>query len=424
MDNVNYCNQELQEVAVHNSNDEVPVYEKLDHTSVKRESVLLQRKQGSSKCTCNSFVLPLQIALQCIALMLLSAILASVAYLLQANVKPSTDMSADVKKNVMDVLNDLSNEKFDTVADFLSSINVTSASTAEAVDDVLLLAKQLVTLHIRNDDSSNDSLDDTDNPSFATCHRIRERLPNIKSGYYNISGRSTYCNMGVLCGSEKGWTRLAYLDMSDLAQACPSGLSIQQSGGIRACGRPVTDSSSCASVQFPSNGIRYSRICGRVVGYQWGTPGGLHNMVHNSAGIDSCYVDGISITRGSPREHVWTLAAGNSEVRSIHHVYYNCPCNNVGGFQLPQTFIGNHYHCESANINIFANYSLYTSDPLWDGQGCGPNEIPCCSAPGIPWFHRDYGNTTSTDYIELRVCGGWSTSIEDTPISFYEIYVQ
>ena len=415
MDNVNYCNQELQEVTVHHSNDQIPVYDELDHEA-KRKSALLQRKRALSKCTC-SLGLPLQITLQCIALMLLSAVLVSVGYLLQANTKPY--MSGDVQKNVMDMLNDSSNEKFDTVVDFLSSINVTSTSTAEAMDDVLLLAKELITLHIRNN-SSNDSLDATDAPSFASCHRLKERRPRIKSGYYNIRGIATYCNMEVLCGSGEGWTRLAYLNMSNLAQVCPTGLSFHESGGVRACGRPITSTASCASIQFPSNGIRYSQICGRVVGYQWGTPAALHK---HYIGIDSYYVDGISITRGSPRKHVWTLVAGNSEIHSIHNTQYNCPCN-IGGVQLTQTFIGSHYYCESANKNTFAAYGLYTSDPLWDGQGCGSNEAPCCSAPGIPWFHRDYGSTTTSDYIELRVCGGWSTSIEDTPISFYEIYVQ
>ena len=51
-------------------------------------------------------------------------------------------------------------------------------------------------------------------------------------------------------------------------------------------------------------------------------------------------------------------------------------------------------------------------------------EAPCCTAPGLPWFHRDYGTNTTTDYIELRVCGDQETSDEDSPVSFYEIYVK
>ena len=83
---------------------------------------------------------------------------------------------------------------------------------------------------------------------------------------------NTYCNMEELCGSGGGWTRLAYLDMSDSTVNCPSGFRLYQSGGVRACGRPVTSSGSCVSVQFPSNGISYSQVCGKVTGYQYYTP--------------------------------------------------------------------------------------------------------------------------------------------------------
>ena len=124
--------------------------------------------------------------------------------------------------------------------------------------------------------------------------------------------------MGELCGSGGGWTRLAYLDMSDATVNCPSGFRLYQSGGVRACGRPTSSVGSCQSVQFPSNGISYSQVCGKVVGYQYGSPDAVDSGRgtpghHNN--INSYYVDGVSITRGSPRQHVWTLMAGSAERR-------------------------------------------------------------------------------------------------------------
>ena len=65
---------------------------------------------------------------------------------------------------------------------------------------------------------------------------------------------------------------------------------------------------------------------------------------------------------------------------------------------------------------------IYTSDPLWDGKDCS-SEGACCTAPGLPWFHKVL-NTTSTDYLELRVCDDASTSHENVPVSFYELYVK
>ena len=88
------------------------------------------------------------------------------------------------------------------------------------------------------------------------------------------------------------------------------------------------------------------------------------------------------------------------------------------------SFIGSHYYCESGRNGTDLSTILYTDDPLWDGQDCKNLERPCCQASMIPWFHRDYGSTTTTDYIDLRVCGDEGTNNEDVPVGFYEIYIK
>ena len=135
--------------------------------------------------------------------------------------------------------------------------------------------------------------------------------------------------------------------------------------------------------------------------------------------INSWYVEDVSITHGSPRQHVWTLMAGHSEASAGSS---SCPCNN--GSTVPVVpFIGNHYFCEAETTSC-CTLGFYTSDPLWDGKGCDSTETACCTAPGLPWFHRDYGNTTTTDYLELRVCADEGTANEDVPVGYYEIYVK
>ena len=159
--------------------------------------------------------------------------------------------------------------------------------------------------------------------------------------------------------------------MSNATQNCPSGFRLYQSGGVRACGRP---GSGCVSVQFPSNGISYSQICGRVVGYQYYSTDAVYGYRND---INSWYVDGVSITRGSPRQHVWTLIAGYTETNSGT---LSCPCNT--GSAVPVVpFIGSNYFCESGNNASTPSSILYTSDPLWDGEDCGSLEAPCCTAP-------------------------------------------
>ena len=315
----------------------------------------------------------------------------------------------ELDKQILQTTRD-SAQKLINIVNTLSNLQDTSTSTAGVVDDILLIAQELLVLH-------NDS---TALPT--SCKEIKERQPLSPSGVYllaSATGGATYtayCNMDELCGSGGGWIRIAYLDMSDATQNCPSGFRLYQSGGVRACGRPTTSSGSCVSVQFPSNGISYSQICGRVTGYQYATPDAASGSVNN---INSYYVDGVSITRGSPRQHVWTLYAAVFSDRS--NGINVCPC---AGGTSPQSFVGNNYFCESGNDASTWPHILYTSDPLWDGQGCRSSESPCCNVPGIPWFHRDCGSTTTTDYIELRVCGDEGTNNEDVPVGLYEIYIK
>ena len=307
-------------------------------------------------------------------------------------------------------------EKLIHIVNTLSNLQDTSTSTNGVVDDILLVAQKLIVLQNASTALPN------------SCKEIKETQAISPSGVYLIApshGISThaYCNMGTLCNSGGGWTRLAHLDMSDATENCPAGFKLHQSGNVRACGRPANNTGSCISVQFPSNGISYSQVCGRVVGYQHGTPNAFEASLNN---LNSHYVDGVSITRGNPRQHVWTLAGGLFENSATYPDYqqYICPCA-TGSSQSALSFVGSHYFCESANPSSSSwTYTLYTSDPLWDGSGCGSLEASCCSAPGIPWFHRDYGSTTTTDYLELRICGNQDTGNEDTPVSYYEIYVK
>ena len=267
------------------------------------------------------------------------------------------------------------------------------------------------------------------NPLLTSCKDIKRKWSNSLSGYYQLGTKrgpvSVYCNMDELCGTKGGWTRLGYLNMADPSESCPSGFRLYQSEGVRACGRPSSSAGSCVSLKLLADDISYSQVCGRVVGYQYATTDAVDPTFGADAHNDtnSYYVDGVSITRGSPRQHVWTLMAGLHEAFIFSDGQFNCPCSH--GVSTLQSFIGNDYFCESGNPATDGTWQhiLYTSDPLWDGKGCGSLEGTCCAAPGLPWFNKIL-NTTTTDYLELRVCGDEGTNNEDTPVSFYEIFVK
>ena len=302
-------------------------------------------------------------------------------------------------------------QEFARVFASLSNLENGIDSSAGVIDDVLILVKNLLELH-----------NETSYFWPSSCKQINNKYPNSPSGYYIIGNGSVYCHMGTLCNSTGGWARLAYLDMSLPTQNCPPGFQMYNTGGVRACGR-VNTNTDCLPVIFPSNNISYSEICGRVVGYQHASTDAIDPRFGDHNDINGHYVDGISITRGSPRQHVWTLMSGLQD-EGTNNRNLNCPC--AAGATVPvQSFIGEHYFCESGNSNSYAwRYNtLYVEDPLWDGQDCGSRELACCAAPGLPWFYRNYTSTTD-DFLELRLCLDQIVSDEDAAVGFYEIYVK
>ena len=258
---------------------------------------------------------------------------------------------------------------------------------------------------------------------FTSCEAIRRRWPSNPSGYYSIADSNgsvhhVYCHMESLCNLGGGWMRIANMKNRS---SCPDVFRMYSKGGVRACGRPATSSGSCVGTIFSSSGIKYSQVCGKVIGYQVGytdgTAGRTSNIKNN---INTYYADGVSITHGSPRKHIWTLMSGSANRNRSS----SCPCANVG-FSPAPSFVGSDYYCESGYQGSFVPTPgvFYSSDRLWDGKDCGGSETACCQRPLIPWFYKSIGYYT-TDYIEMRICCDEGTNDEDVPVEQYELYVK
>ena len=225
---------------------------------------------------------------------------------------------------------------------------------------------------------------------------------------------------GTHCDGKGGWTRVAYLNMTESGATCPPGLTLQQYNNIDhgLCGRPSPSSSAgCSSIILSTLGLNYYKVCGQLRGYQYGTTNGCHSL---SMGIDSNYVDGVSITYGqNPRTHIWTYASECNK----HRV--ECPCNSCCcGDRNVLSFVGNHYYCESG-LDPGKSWTnvLYPNDPLWDGKNCNSSEASCCTNSKMPWFYRVLDDMTQDD-IELRVCSDGGPPEEDTPLDIIELYVR
>jgi len=220
------------------------------------------------------------------------------------------------------------------------------------------------------------------------------------------------------CNEPGGWMRIAHLDMTDLDHKCPAGLEVTTSPR-RLCRRSST-SPGCTSIVYSTSGISYSRVCGRVRAYSYYSPDGFYPYYTTRHNLENLYVDGVSITHGHPRRHVWTFAASYSEVRNIAST---CPCSRsdqtFAGLVPP--FIGNDYFCESANSRNSASRGTYAEDPLWDGMDC-PSSNTCCTFRNPPWFCKAVATTSDT--IEVRVCRDEDRGDEDIQLELIEIFVQ
>ena len=257
------------------------------------------------------------------------------------------------------------------------------------------------------------------------------KLSNVTSGKYYIkmtnssstnSSTQVYCDLDKEIKGNRGFMRIANIDMSNPNTDCPNGLSLRRDGDLRTCQRGQHNA-GCSATQFSTSGVQYSRVCGRIRGYQWASPNGFYWFQNNqNFKVDSFYVDGVVLANqvNNTRSHIWTFAAAIDEVG--RNKAFSCQCSNVNvkidNFKTPP-FVGDDYFCETGSRNQFQYGVLYTDDPLWDGKGCG--EVSTCCDKG-EWFCKDVPKTSSD--IELRLCGNEERSNEDTPLELIELYIQ
>jgi hypothetical protein len=253
----------------------------------------------------------------------------------------------------------------------------------------------------------------------SSCAALVNLPHSFPSGYYwvrvsNGSAVRVYCDMTRLCGGASGgWMRVAELNSSN---ECPSGF-IELNSSTRAC---VSQGNiGCHQGILSAHNFSYSKVCGIIIAYQVGSTDAFNRTTPNLTVADN-YVDGISLTHGSPRQHIWTFAAGVSETRN----QFSCPCIQ-GSRVSPPSFVGTDYFCETGNNNDVRAPELhgrFFGEPLWDGAGCGAHST-CCAFNTPPWFYKQLPQST-TDDIEMRVCTDELRSTEDIAIEIIDIYIQ
>ena len=212
--------------------------------------------------------------------------------------------------------------------------------------------------------------------------------------------------------------RVAHIDMTQPNENCPAGFRKVTANGKTMCGG---QGSGCISTTFPPHGLQYSRVCGRITGYQFYSTDafGYYNYIGGGS-IDIYFVDGIILTHGSPRIHIWTFASGFTQYDTTSS---GCPCNGDSFTHALPPYIGNDYFCDSGHRydSLPPENTYLTNDPLWDGAGCVSGS--CCTFNSPPWFCKTLPHPT-TDDIELRICSNEPLSSEDILFERAELYVQ
>ena len=299
---------------------------------------------------------------------------------------------------------DLNSIELDIKTEFVTGLNTMRGSMGEDFTDIKTV------------------LSGVSNTTQGLCDKIEEHDAEITAELMDLS-EYLIPQSSHTCGGTGGWRRAIYLDMTDPNTNCPSGWSIITSDSKRMCSIASTRGYSCGSFFFPVSGGPYSQVCGRIRAYQSGITQAFHGYnVYRYDTIDSIYFDGVAIMYGSPRQHVWTFAAGIWE-NSTSSTDSVCPCDTTGDIPIPP-FVGEDYFCESGYVYPGYRSSelenrLHSNDTLWDGEDCHSSSS-CCSLHNPPYFTKSLGQST-TDDLELRMCSIHGDTIA---IELLEVYVK
>ena len=337
-------------------------------------------------------------------------------------VNDALDAVGAANKTIAELEDKVLDQVMKKVNDTLDAVGAANKTIAELEDKVLNQVMKKLNDALDAVGAANKTITELEDK---VLDQVMKKVAELEAKLSNVSELAAvnYVNTYYKCGIfSPSWRRVVYIDTTRGPGQCPSGLveHVNSATNQRACGRS-TDV-GCSSVTYPTGGS-YTNICGRVRGYQFYSANAFQGSTGKS--INDRYVDGISITRGNPRQHVWTYAAYWYEGHTANA--YLCPCGRTktSDYSNVPVFVGKDIYCETA---FTANSALTGGteriaweNPLWDGAGsaCGTGG-QCCATFG--WFNKTVSPSTS-DHIEVRWCADQERSNEDVLTELVEIWV-
>ena len=209
------------------------------------------------------------------------------------------------------------------------------------------------------------------------------------------------------CGGPGEWTRIAFLNMTDPSQQCPTNWNLITSP-VRACGRSSTGANTCDSAFFPSNGHSYSHVCGRMIEFQQGSTDTFRASILNSP------------THGAAgsQQHIWSFVSALYENDS-----YRLSTKNTCLALEPKL---------TGHIKYLLLSAIITCTCDTGNTGPGYNRITVYADDGMakdvallaPAVSSTLPEQTSDD-IEFRICDDYPRDTdEDTLVNFFDFYIQ
>ena len=171
--------------------------------------------------------------------------------------------------------------------------------------------------------------------------------------------------------------------MSDPTQQCPSVWQ-EITTPHRVCGRRSISTGGCEGLTYSAGSEQCDQVCGRIIGYQLGN---TDSFLSSSRSIDTYYVDGISVTHGSPCQHIWTFSNGLDEL-SATYPYVTCPCvtGSTNGNCIP-SFVGQNFFCETG-ITLWSLSGNFMHIFFQMVTACGMDRGVVPLAPVVPSTHH------------------------------------
>ena len=246
---------------------------------------------------------------------------------------------------------------------------------------------------------------------FDSCEAVSNFSIQLPSGMYNIRegnfSREEYCFTS--CNGIRGrWRRIAYSNNTSPGE-CPMGFQVITNPNVPALCKRSPTGAGCSSITYSTNGNSYSQVCGTIHGSYFGDPDGFKSFSSiRSKSADtpliSNYVDGISLTHGSMKEHhIWTLSAIVNFATNPTDICSVCASNKP-------SYVGMDYSCDVVGTQKC-------------GIGCSPRQIWASGqCIGSNTFYKNLTQLTYDD-IEMRVCTDQAEGDEDIYLSFVELYV-